>query len=172
MEQIGHIQWTIGIFLILAWFFDIPFSGFELIFLGVMAHFPDLVDLLWGKQGFIKYHRVGTHSIFFIGFWLLLAVISGNRFVWIIFVGSTFHIAEDILAGGGYIELFSPITRKHGRILLVTRGTQEKIGRIVKKRLSKYFLGTESLSDDLAFFWLIVMMGSWLFIIGVGLHLL
>ena len=172
MEQIGHTQWTLGLFLILAWIFQIPFTAFEFFFLGFMAHLPDLIDLLWGKQGFLKYHRFVTHSIFFIGFWLILALLTEVRLIWVIFVGSTLHIAEDILAGGGYIELFSPMTRKHGRILLVTRTTQERIGRIVKKHFSKYFLGTGSLSDDLAFFWLITMIGSWLFLIGVGLVLL
>ena len=51
MEQIGHLQWTLGIALILAWAFHSPLSGWDIFILGWMAHFPDLLDLLWGKQG-------------------------------------------------------------------------------------------------------------------------
>lgn len=171
MEQIGHTQWTLGIILIFSSLLTIPLSGWDILILGIMAHFPDLIDLLWGKKGFTKHHRFVTHSIFFILFWIIFAWATGNRIIWLIAIGSTFHIAEDILAGGGYIELLSPLSRKHGRVLIVTRVKQEMIGRIVKKRFSKYFLGTDSLSDHLAFYWLITMIGSWFFILGVGLHL-
>ena len=50
MEQIGHLQWTLGIILILSWVLHNPLSGLEIFVLGWMAHFPDLIDLLWGKK--------------------------------------------------------------------------------------------------------------------------
>jgi hypothetical protein len=172
MEQIGHLQWTLGIILIISWFFKIPLSGWDIFILGWMAHFPDLVDLLWGKRGFTIHHRYVTHSIFFVLFWAILGYITGIRVIWLIALGSSFHIAEDILAGGGYINLLSPLTRNYGKVMLVSRENQITLGKIVKSRLSKYVLGTESLPDDLAFFWLITMMGTAFFITGVGLYLL
>lgn len=184
MEQIGHLQWTLGIMLILTWALHVInnsplLSGYDIFILGWMAHFPDLIDLLWGKKGFNVHHRYLTHGLFFLAFWYALGYfvdVMGfagiSRFIWLIAIGSTFHIAEDILAGGGYINLLSPITKDFGKIMLVSRDHQIKYGKIVKNRLSKYILGTESLPDDLAFFWLITMIGTAFFVIGVGLNLL
>lgn len=177
MEQIGHLQWTLGIMLILSWILHIfnnspLLSGWDLFILGWMAHFPDLIDLLWGKKGFNIHHRYLTHGIFFLLFWYILGYITGIRFIWLIAIGSTLHIAEDILAGGGYINLLSPFTKDFGKIMLVSRDHQIKYGKIVKNRLSKYILGTESLTDDLAFFWLITMIGTAFFVMGIGLYLL
>ena len=176
MEQIGHLQWTLGIILILTGVLHIftgspLLTGWDLFILGWMAHFPDLLDLLWGKQGFNIHHRYVTHGIFFLLFWYGLWYITGVRIILLIAVGSTFHIAEDLLAGGGYINLLSPVTKDFGKIMLVSRDHQIMFGKIVKKRLSKYVLGTESLPDDLAFFWLITMIGTAFFVIGVALNL-
>lgn len=172
MEQIGHLQWTIGIILILSWVFHNPLSGVEIFVLGWMAHFPDLLDLLWGKQAFNTRHRYVTHGIFFLLFWYILGYLTGSRLIYLVAIGSTCHIAEDLLAGGAEINLLSPFTKDFGKIMLVSKDHQIYLGKIVKNRLSKYILGTESLSDDLAFFWLITMIGTAFFVIGVGLYLL
>jgi len=183
MEQIGHLQWTLGIMLILTWVLHVIngsplLSGWDIFILGWMAHFPDLIDLLWGKKGFNSHHRYLTHGLFFLAFWYILSYITGiylpvvSRIIFLIAIGSTLHIAEDILAGGGYINLFSPFTKDFGKIMLVSRDHQIVLGKIVKNRASKYILGTESLTDDLAFFWLITMIGSAFFVAGVGLYLL
>ena len=95
-----------------------------------------------------------------------------SHFIWLIAVGSTLHICEDILAGGGYINLLSPVTKDFGKIMLVSQDHQILFGKIVKNRLSKYILGTESLTDDLAFFWLITMIGTAFFVIGIVLNLM
>ena len=172
MEQIGHLQWTLGIILILSWVLHNPLSGLEIFVLGWMAHFPDLIDLLWGKKGFNTHHRYLTHGLFFLLFWYLLSFIFQSRLLFIVAIGSTCHIAEDLLAGGAEINLLSPFTTNFGKIMLVSKDHQIALGKIVKSRLSRYFLGTESLPDDLAFFWLITMIGTAFFVIGVGLYLL
>ena len=167
MEQIGHLQWTLGIILMLSAILSIPLSGWDIFILGWMAHFPDLIDLLWGKRGFATHHRYITHSIWFLLFWYLLAIITGIRILWLIAIGSTFHIAEDIFAGGMYIEFLAPLSRKYGRLMLFTKEHQAKIGGFIKRNFGKSFLGTNSLADELAFYWLIVMIGSWLFVGGL-----
>ena len=177
MEQIGHLQWTLGVMMIVTWIFHVfnvfpLLTGWDIFILIPMAHFPDFVDLLWGKKGFNSHHRYLTHGIFFLLFWYFLGYFTGIRIIWLIAFGSTLHIAEDILAGGDYINLLSPVTEDFGKIMLVSKDHQIKYGKIVKSRLSKYVLGTESLTDELAFFWLITMMGTLFFVIGVGLYLL
>ena len=172
MEQIGHLQWTIGIILILTWVFHNPLSGVEIFLLGWIALFPDLLDLLWGKQAFNTRHRYLTHGIFFLMFWYMLGYLTASRLIYLVAIGSTCHIAEDLLAGGSEINLLSPLTTDFGKVMLVSKEHQNNLGRFVKNSLTKYILGTESLSDDLAFFWLITMIGTSLFVIGVGLYLL
>jgi membrane-bound metal-dependent hydrolase YbcI (DUF457 family) len=166
MEQVGHLQWTLGITFILAGIFSIPITGWDIFLLGWFCHFPDILDLMWGK-GFAKHHRYVTHSLFFLLFWYLLAWLIGMKIFWIMAIGCTFHIAEDFLAGGAYIELLSPISNHYGRIMLISQTTQARIGRLVKNYFNSYVIGTESLSDELAYIWLLTMIGSWLFLAGL-----
>lgn len=170
MEPIGHVQWTIGITLIVAAVLRIEITGIQLFWLGWMSVFPDLIDLLWGKSGFQKWHRFVTHGVFFLAFWYLLAFLTGNVFVWLTAIGSTFHIAEDLLAGGMYVELLTPLSKTTGRVMFLSKAGQARIGRFMKDTMGRHILGTKSLSDELAFFWLVTLVGSWLFIGGVILY--
>ena len=169
MEQIGHLQWTIGIFLIIVSVLNIPITGWDILILGLVTPLPDILDLLWGKQNFNLRHRFITHSLFFVLFWFIIAWLYTYRIFFLIGLGILFHIIEDIIAGGVHINIFSPFSGP--KIMIISKGTQKKIGKLVKKYFSAYFLGTESLSENLAYYWLITMVGSWLFILGLTFYL-
>lgn len=89
---------------------------------GVAGLLPDIdVPLHWVLRFFIDlpaygdFHRTITHSVFFVGFFVLLAIVLTLEkkklatLAWIVAFGVSFHIALDMLLAG-YVTFFYPVS--------------------------------------------------------------
>lgn len=168
MDPIGHLEWTLGIGLALCALLQIPLDALSFLLLGIGSDFPDLFDwALYHGKNFQTGHREVSHTFFFIG---TLGIIS--YFVPVIgflAFGSFMHILEDILAGRDPIYLFSPITHK-GSIRLLSLDQTTAIGGRVRNIIKGSYIGSENIGDELSWLWLLTIVGSWIFIMGIFIY--
>ena len=175
MEPIGHVEWTLGIVLIVFGFLNLPLNGFEIFLVCFGAILPDIIDALtlWGSK-FHQKHRAYTHNVFFLVLMLILSLVAHPITIFIpfnpvapLFVGSLLHVFEDILSGIGPVFPFRPISDRFP-LLIFTRDGSETVGRLTKKILGNAYIGVESLeADELAWFWFLTLLGSWVLIAGL-----
>ena len=170
LDPIAHFEWTVGIILIIYAFLGLALAPLELFIVALAADLPDFWDLLFSsRKTFAGRHRIISHSIFFVGSLFLIGFIFPIFFL--ISFASLLHIFEDVLAGTDPILFFIPLTNRFG-FTLVNKETNVKLGRIVKRYLSPYFIGIDALHEELAWFWALVIMGSFVLIIGLLLYIL
>ncbi|MFW9779419.1 MAG: metal-dependent hydrolase [Candidatus Heimdallarchaeota archaeon] len=165
MEPISHLEWTLGISLIVLGTLGEPLGGLELLILGVGSVFPDLFDLLLSSGNrFSKVHREFSHTVYFVSGLLLISI--PFRLPRFLLLGSILHILEDILAGRTPVYLFSPITHRGG-ICVVSKEQSIKIGGWVRDILKGAYIGSENIGDELSWFWLQTIIGTWILILGI-----
>ncbi|MFW9854501.1 MAG: metal-dependent hydrolase [Candidatus Thorarchaeota archaeon] len=168
MEPIAHLEWTLGISLIIFGILGEPLGGLEFLLLGLGSVFPDLFDLLlFSGKRFSIGHRELSHTVFFIlGLALLSTLYPLLQFL---LLGSLLHLLQDILAGRTPVYLFSPWTHKGG-ICVVTKEQSIMIGGWVREILKGAYIGSENIGDELSWFWLQTIIGTWILILGIILY--
>ena len=175
MEPIGHVEWSLGIVLIIFGLLNLPLNGFEVFLVCFGAILPDIIDVLILRGSrFHQKHRAYTHNVFFLSIMLILSIIAHPLSLFIplnpvapLFVGSLLHVLEDILSGIGPVFPFRPASDRFP-LLVFTRNGSETVGRLTKRILGSAYIGVESLeADELAWFWFLTLLGSWVLIIGL-----
>ena len=83
--------------------------------------------------------------------------------------GSLLHILEDILAGRDPIYFFSPLTHK-GSIRLLSVDQTTAIGGKVRNIIKGSYIGSENIGDELSWLWLLTIIGSWIFVVGIFMY--
>jgi hypothetical protein len=168
MDPIGHLEWTLGISLALCAIFQIPLDALSFLLLGIGSDFPDLFDwALYHGKNFQTGHREISHTFFFIG-----ALVIISYFVPVIgflTFGSFMHLLEDILSGRDPIYLFSPLTHR-GSIRLLSVNQTTAIGGRVRNIIKGSYIGSEIIGDELSWLWLLTIVGSWIFIMGIFMY--
>jgi len=161
IEQIGHIEWTLGITFLIYSLFNITINGFEIFIIVISGLLPDLIDLaVFNKKNFHTYHRVFTHS--FLGLVLLFGVSYILPVFYLITFGFALHLLEDILGGGGIFIL--PFK---GKIVLLDDNKRKHLGAFIRPCLEQIFEETEYLPEELTWFFFLTITGS--IVLGVGL---
>ncbi|MFX0092284.1 MAG: metal-dependent hydrolase [Candidatus Hodarchaeota archaeon] len=169
-DPIGHFEWTVGIILLIYAVLGIPLSPLELFIVALAADLPDFWDvLLSSRQTFASRHRVSSHTIFFVGGLFLVGFILPIFFL--ISLASFLHICEDVIAGTDPVFFFSPLTRRFG-FTLVNKERSIKLGRIAKRLLDPLFIGTDSIHEELAWFWALVIVGTVVLIAGLTVYMI
>ncbi|MHA2238623.1 MAG: metal-dependent hydrolase [Candidatus Hodarchaeales archaeon] len=168
MDPIGHLEWTIGISLILFTIFQIPMDALSFLLLGIGSDFPDIFDwVVYRSKNFQEGHRELSHTFLFIGSLIgisyFLPVVSFLTF------GSILHILEDIIAGRDPIFLFSPFTHK-GAIQLMTVEQTTTLGGKVRNIIKGSYIGSENIGDELSWLWFLTILGSWFLVIGILMY--
>lgn len=168
MEQIAHLEWTLGIGLIFASIWNIEVTALGFFLLGIGSVFPDLFDwfIFRGKR-FSEGHRELSHTVYFLGLLILLSIIV--PIIGYVTFGSILHIFEDVLAGRDYIYIFSPLTHRGG-IRLITKEQSIKIGGFIRDIIKGSFLGSENIGNELSWFWFLTIVGSWFLIGGILMY--
>ncbi|MHA2176264.1 MAG: metal-dependent hydrolase [Candidatus Hodarchaeales archaeon] len=166
MDPIGHLEWTIGISLILFTIF--PMDALSFLLLGIGSDFPDIFDwVVYRSKNFQEGHRELSHTFLFIGSLIgisyFLPVVSFLTF------GSILHILEDIIAGRDPIFLFSPFTHK-GAIQLMTVEQTTTLGGKVRNIIKGSYIGSENIGDELSWLWFLTILGSWFLVIGILMY--
>jgi hypothetical protein len=168
MDPIGHLEWTLGIGLALCALLQIPLDALSFLLLGIGSDFPDLFDwALYRGKNFQTGHREISHTLFFIG--TLLVISYFVPVIGFLTFGSFMHILEDILAGRDPIHLFSPVTHK-GSIRLLSLEQTTSIGGRVRNIIKGSYIGSENIGDELSWLWLLTIVGSWIFIMGIFIY--
>ena len=83
--------------------------------------------------------------------------------------GSILHILQDILAGRDPIFLFSPISHRGG-LILINKDQSIRIGARVRKMIKGSYFGSDNIGDELSWFWFLIILGSWILILGILIY--
>ena len=168
LEPIAHLEWTLGIGLIILAIWNTSVDALGLLLLGIGSVFPDIFDwALFHGRRFIWGHREISHTIFFLGFLIILSQIM--PFLLFLTLGTVLHIIEDIISGGSPISLFSPLTHQ-GSIMLISKEQTIGIGGRFRKVIKGAYIGSENIGDELSWFWLQILLGSWILMFGILLY--
>jgi len=176
MEPIAHVEWALGVVLLIFGILNFPLQGIEVFLLCFGAILPDIVDalVLRGRRFQLK-HRAYTHNIFFLGillflslaFQLILVPFFQINLIAPLFFGSVLHVAGDILSGISPVFPLRPFSDRLPLLVFTKRGS-EAVGRFTKHVLGGSFTGAESLeADEMAWFWFLTIIGSWILILGL-----
>ena len=168
MDPIAHLEWTMGIGLLCLTMWNMSIDTLGFLLLGIGSEFPDLFDwaIFRGKQ-FLKEHREFSHTVFFIS--ILVIVTQFIPILGFLAFGSILHVIEDILAGRDPVYLFSPLTHRGG-IMLINKKKSIMIGAKVRRLIKGSYIGSENIGDELSWFWLLTILGSWILIIGIFMY--
>lgn len=168
MDPIGHLEWTLGIGLMICSFLHIPLDAVSFLLLGIGSDFPDLFDwFLYRGKGFQEGHREMSHTVFFIGALVIFSFFLPP--LGFLAFGSILHIFEDIIAGRDPIYLFSPLTHK-GAIQLFSVEQTTIFGGKVRNLIKSSYVGSENIGDELSWLWFLTILGSWFLILGIFLY--
>ena len=168
LDPIGHLEWTLGIGLVLCAIFQIPLNAISFLLLGIGSDFPDLFDwALYRGKNFQTGHREISHTVFFIG--LLFLISYFFPVIGFLAFASLLHILEDIIAGRDPIYLFSPFTHK-GAIQLLNLDQTTAIGGRVRNIIKGSYIGSENIGDELSWLWLLTIVGSWILVTGIFVY--
>lgn len=168
MDPIGHLEWTIGISLIIFSIFQVPLDALSFLLLGIGSDFPDIFDwAIYRGKNFQIGHRELSHTFIFIS--ALLGVSFFIPVVRFLAFGSILHILEDIVAGRDPIYLFSPFTHR-GAIQLMTVQQTTELGGRVRNIIKGSYIGSENIGDELSWLWFLTILGSWLLVIGILMY--
>lgn len=168
MDPIGHLEWTIGISLIIFSIFQIPLDALSFLLLAIGSDFPDIFDwAVYRSKNFQEGHRELSHTLPFIG--ALLALSYFIPVVSFLAFGSILHISEDIIAGRDPVFLFSPFTHR-GAIQLLTVEQTTNLGGRVRNIIKGSYIGSENIGDELSWLWFLTILGSWFLVIGILMY--
>ena len=168
MEPIAHLEWTLGISLIMFTFLDFQISALGFFLIGIGAVFPDLFDwAILRENSFLQGHRELSHTVFFITGLIILSFIAPP--LGYLTFGSILHIFEDIVAGGNPVYPFSPLTHRGG-LIVVNKDQSIRFGAWVRNFIKGSFEGSENIGDELSWYWFLTIVGSWLLIVGIFLY--
>ena len=167
MEPIAHLEWTLGIGLICLALFNMSADAIGFLLLGIGSVFPDIFDwALFRGEKFVRGHREFSHTVFFVAIIIIIALFI--PILGYLAFGTILHILEDVLAGREPIFLFSPITHRGG-IMLITKEQSISIGAWFRKMIKGSYIGSENIGDELSWYWLLTIVGSWILMFGIFL---
>lgn len=86
-------------------------------------------------------------------------------------LGILLHLIIDLFAGGEPVYLLSPFSNK-GAFVFINKDQRLRIGQIIETALGDYVLASSKTENDLAWFWLLQLIGTTIGIVGFACYLL